>query len=83
MGFQLFDFKCARGHLHEAMVSREERIDTCPVCGFAAHRQLAAPRISLDGISGDFPTAADKWEKNRESHMEKERRNMERHGTYK
>jgi hypothetical protein len=44
---------------------------------------IAAPRISLEGLSGDFPTAADQWEKRRESHMKKERRNQERHGTYK
>jgi hypothetical protein len=54
----------------------------CPLCGKPAMRKIPAPRSKLEGFSGDFPSAADKWEKRRESHMAKERRHMERHGTY-
>jgi hypothetical protein len=46
-------------------------------------RQVAAPRAQLDGASGDFPGAAMAWEKRRESHMAKERKNKEKHGSYK
>jgi hypothetical protein len=52
-------------------------------CGKPAMRQLSAPRAQLDGCSGHFPTAADAWERRRESHMRKERKNQENHGTYK
>lgn len=46
-------------------------------------RLVAAPRAQLEGITGAFPGAADKWTKRRESHMAKERRNQEKHGSYK
>jgi len=82
MGLRLFDFECALGHRDEYFVEADVRVIECRVCGRVAARLIAAPRINLEGISGDFPTAADKWEKRRESHMAKERKNKERHGTY-
>jgi hypothetical protein len=54
----------------------------CPECSDLAFRQLAAPRSKLEGITGDFPTAADAWVNRRESHMKKERKDKENHGTY-
>jgi hypothetical protein len=55
----------------------------CPMCPGPMMRQIAAPRFALDGCSGDFPTAASAWERRRESHMRKERKNQAEHGTYK
>lgn len=79
----LFDFQCSNGHIMERLVKPTARTVKCRLCGQTATRMLAAPRANLEGISGSFPTAADKWEKRRISHMAKESRNMERHGTYK
>lgn len=37
---------------------------TCRNCGSPySIRTIGAPGISLEGVSGDFPTALDKWEK--------------------
>jgi len=83
MGLRLFDFQCAKGHRFEEMVKAEVRETKCATCGKKAKRLMSAPRVSLEGISGDFPSAADKWVQRRESHMKKEKRNTERHGTYK
>lgn len=83
MGRRIFDFECPAGHEHEALVDSEERVHACPDCQLPAQRRIAAPRCKLEGFSGAFPSAADAWEKRRESHMKKERRNVERHGTYK
>jgi len=83
MSLRLFDFECANGHVHEALVQPNVRVALCPRCGCKAHRLISPVRSQLDGTSGDFPTAADQWEKRRESHMKKERRNQARHGTYK
>ena len=83
MGLRLFDFQCDRGHRDEHFVEPEVRTVVCRTCGGVAVRLLSAPRIRLEGLSGDFPTAAAQWEKRRESHMAKERKNKERHGTYK
>ena len=81
MGRRLFDFQCPGGHTHEALVDSEIRVSPCPTCGKEATRLIGTPRVTLDGCSGDFPSAADAWEKRRESHMKWERRNMDRHGT--
>jgi hypothetical protein len=78
----MFDFECASGHRHEQLVQPDMRNVMCPVCNKVATRLIAAPRVQLEGITGDFPGAAMQWEKRRESHMRKEQRNKERHGTY-
>jgi len=83
MSRRLFDFECASGHQHEELVQPDVRITFCPKCGRKARRIISPVRSQLDGTSGDFPTAADQWEKRRESHMKQERRNQERHGTYR
>ena len=83
MSLRIFDFQCAAGHKHEQFVNADTRTVKCETCGKPAQRLIAAPRCQLEGITGDFPSAAMKWEANRESHMKKERKNQERHGTYK
>lgn len=79
---RVFDFRCTNGHVSEHFVQQETSVQ-CPECDQLALRQLAAPRAKLDGCSGHFPSAADKWERNRESHMRRERHNQREHGTYK
>ena len=79
----LFDFRCAAGHTHEALVKSKTRTVTCKTCGKPAQRMLAAPRSQLDGCSGDFPSAAIKWEKKREEKMRQERKHKDKHGTYR
>lgn len=79
--FRVFDFRCSEGHTTEHFVDDEVRFLTC-ICGRMADRLIAAPRVKLDGLSGDFPTAADKWANDRESHMRKERKHMANHKEY-
>jgi hypothetical protein len=83
MGLRVYDFLCPNGHLVEQFVNDDIVENQCPHCEAMGYRQIAAPRFSLDGMSGDFPTAADAWEKRRNSHMAKEQKNVENHGTYK
>ena len=82
MARRMFDFRCADGHVHERLVGAETRRVTCTTCGKLAQRMIAAPRCQLEGITGAFPGAAMKWEKNRESHMRKEQKHKEKHGTW-
>lgn len=82
MGIRVYDFRCPKGHVIERFVDADIVEHQCD-CGALAKRQLSTPRFALDGTSGDFPTAADAWEKRRDSHMAKERKNQENHGTYK
>jgi len=83
MSWRLFDFQCVHGHVHEELVQPDVHGVLCDKCNEPAQRLISPVRSQLDGTSGDFPTAADQWEKRRESHMKQERRNQERHGTYR
>jgi hypothetical protein len=82
MSLRVYDFKCPLGHVTEHFVDSEIVEVQCH-CECMAERQVSAPRFELDGTSGDFPGAADKWERTRASHMAKEQKNMQEHGTYK
>ena len=57
------DFQCSEGHTTEHLVEHTQNTVVCPVCGKRAQRQLAAPRSKLEGITGAFPSAYDKWAK--------------------
>jgi len=78
----MFDFRCPNGHAEEAFADTSERERICSVCGEPSSREISPVRSVLDGLSGDFPSAAYKWEKNRESHMRRERKHMESNGDY-
>lgn len=69
-----FDFQCAKGHVTEKYVDDSVKVVQCPHCGNDASRLISAPRISLDGCSGDFPTASDAWVNRRNSHIKWERK---------
>jgi hypothetical protein len=70
----LNDYQCAKGHTEEYFVDRDVMSVTCRHCGNEATRLIATPRISLDGTSGDFPTASDAWVNRRNSHIAWERK---------
>jgi len=70
----LNDYQCAKGHTEEYFVDREQLTVSCRHCGNEATRLIATPRISLDGCSGDFPTASDAWVRRRESRIKWEQK---------
>ena len=82
MGLRVFDFQCVDGHRNEMFVEADTLSMQCVTCGKIAQRMIAAPRCQLEGITGAFPGAALKWEANRESHMRKEQKHKEKHGTW-
>jgi hypothetical protein len=55
------DFKCADNHVTEALREDSVRTIVCPHCGKDAIKVLAAPRSKLEGFSGAFPDAYDRW----------------------
>lgn len=63
---RLWDFTCEGGHSQEYLVSYEITKVPCELCGKDAHRQISAPRISLDPVSGDHPQATARWARQRE-----------------
>lgn len=81
MSLRVYDFRCPQGHVTEHFVDAVIEEVQCH-CECMATRCLSAPRSKLEGITGAFPGAADKWERNRASHMRKEQKNQEQHGSY-
>ena len=57
----MFDFECPQDHRFESLVHSGQLDTPCPTCGEQAKRLVSIPRISLEGYTGDFPTAADAW----------------------
>ncbi len=81
MSVRVWDFLCKNGHRVERFVESGTEEVECE-CGAMGVRQMAAPRSALEPFTGAFPGAADAWERRRESHMRKERKSQENHGTY-
>ena len=63
---RIFEFRCAKDHLSEKFVDDEVRSIECPHCRNEASRIISSPRISLEGITGAFPSAHDAWARKHE-----------------
>ena len=73
------DFLCTNEvepHIFEKFTDKEKNPNpVCPHCGELSNWVLvSAPTINLDGCSGDFPGAADRWIKVRAEKMAQERK---------
>jgi putative FmdB family regulatory protein len=69
---RLYEFKCIPcGEIHEEY-TEYKKVSTCPNCGGDTDKIISAPRISLEGITGDFPGAAAAWEKKHREQLNKE-----------
>ncbi len=63
----LFDFKCPDCHHQcEELVKRDIKHIGCPECGGIMDRVISPTRFKLEGLTGHFPTAADKWARQHE-----------------
>lgn len=63
----LFDFRCTRcRHVHEELVESGVTDTDCPVCAGRSERLITPIRFRLEGHTGHFPTAADKWARQHE-----------------
>lgn len=62
MAKRIYEYSCGR-HITDAYIGEEVLQVKCHICGLPADRIISAPMVKLDPISGDFPTALDKWEK--------------------
>ena len=66
MSKRMFEFRCEQNHIAENYIDEEVTTISCPACQCAAPRIISAPRIALEGVTGDFPTAADAWARKHE-----------------
>ena len=59
----IYDFTCPNGHTHESWVDSKVRTDQCPECELVATRIISGTSFTLEGVTGDFPGAAMKWDR--------------------
>jgi len=70
----IFEFRCPDGHRIEKFVESSVREITCSVCEQVSTRVVSCRGISLDPISGDYPSATMKWAKMRQEKIKAERK---------
>lgn len=71
---RMFDFLCDLGHESEQLVDDSVRIIDCPTCGKEAHRLVSSPQVKLEGFTGAFPDAYDRWAKVRAEKLKQEQK---------
>jgi hypothetical protein len=78
---RMFDFQCKNSHNTEAFVEVDTKEVQCGECGEVATRILSSPRLGLDPICGDFPSATARWAKMRAEKLALERKSTANHGS--
>ncbi len=71
---RMYEFMCADGHVTEHLIDDSRRTALCKECSANAIRILSTPQIKLEGITGSFPGAADKWVKVRAERLRQEQK---------
>lgn len=71
---RMFDFMCADGHVTERLVDDSVRTVTCSECDKEATRLVSSPQVKLEGFSGAFPDAYDRWSRVRAEKLKQEQK---------
>lgn len=71
---RMFEFLCTDGHYSERLVDDSIRTIECPTCGKDAIRLVSSPQVKLEGITGAFPGAYDRWERVRAEKLKEEQK---------
>lgn len=71
---RMFDFLCDDGHVTERLVDDSVGSITCPECGKDAVKAVSAPTIKLEGFTGAFPDAYDRWARVRAEKLQQEKK---------
>lgn len=60
---RMYEFVCENGHHTEKLTGYETAQVPCGDCGGVALKTISAPAIKLEGWSGSFPGAANKFDR--------------------
>ena len=71
---RMFDFLCDNGHVSERLVDDSIRTLKCSECDKEAVRVISSPQVKLEGFSGAFPDAYDRWAKVRAEKLQQEQK---------
>lgn len=77
MALRMFEFLCMNSHRIEALVDPDTPHLICSKCGQEAAKVISAPTVSLEGVSGSYPTAYDAWNRKRSEKLAQERKQSE------
>lgn len=80
MARRMYDFKCEQNHQMESFVDETVKEVACDVCDGVATRIISTPTISLDPVSGLYPSATTKWAKMRAEKLALEKKTKANHG---
>jgi hypothetical protein len=78
---RIFEFQCTNSHTTESFVDIDTKEVQCSECGESATRILSSPRLGLDPVCGDFPSATARWAKMRAEKLALERKSKANHGS--
>ena len=70
---RIYEYACENGHRKDALTDYETVSVPCE-CGKAAFRALSAPAIKLEGWSGSFPGAANKFDRRHQDKLKAEQK---------
>lgn len=81
----IYSFVCINHHEFERFLPMNDRdiIQYCPICNETALRIITPCVFMLDGCSGDFPTAYDKWTKDYYHRLHRSKTSVKEDGTSK
>jgi hypothetical protein len=71
---RIFEFSCKNNHTIEKLIDDSVRVIKCIDCSEDAKRIISRPMFKLEGITGQFPTAYDAWERKRAEKLAVERK---------
>lgn len=73
---------CQRRVEHWLKVAERENPPPCDSCGGTLRQVITPPTVVFDGADPGFPTAADRWEKDRLRTMAREQKSLKETGDY-
>ena len=73
---------CKQRVEHWLKVADRDNPPACDSCGGTLRQIITPPVVLFDGADPDFPTAADKWEKDRYRTMAREQQSLRENGDY-
>ena len=63
MAKRFYEFLCKQSHITETLVDSSVRTTKCSTCAEDAIRIVSSPAVKLEGWSGSFPSAAEKFDR--------------------
>lgn len=75
MARRIYEFSCTDGcGVFEEYIDENVMVELCPTCGALSNRIVSAVRCNLEGFTGAFPDAYDKWSRVRKEKLNQERK---------